>query len=46
MENLLVWLGIIGFIYFLVMTQEDDTWKNSKSLEDLNETIRNRNEDV
>tara|TARA_Y100000296_G_C4975848_1_gene158168 strand:+ start:32 stop:172 length:141 start_codon:yes stop_codon:yes gene_type:complete len=46
MENLLVWLGIIGFIYFLVMTQEDDTWKNSKALEDLNETIRNRNEDV
>ena len=46
MENLLVWLGIIGFIYFLVMTQEDDTWKNSKSLEDLNETIRNRNENI
>ena len=46
MLNLLVWCGLIGFVYFLVVTQEDDTWKNSKALEDLNETIRNRNENI
>ena len=46
MGNLLVWLGIAGFIYLMGLTHEDDSWKNSKALEDLNETIRNRNEGV
>jgi|TARA_Y100000310_G_scaffold204064_1_gene204341 hypothetical protein len=45
MLNLLVWCGLIGFVYLVTLTNDDD-WSSSKVYKDLNETMLNRNEDV
>ena len=44
--NLLVWCFIIGFIVLAAYVMDDGPDYNSKAYRDLDETIRNRNENV
>jgi hypothetical protein len=45
-ETILVWGFIIAFVMFTAYVVGDDRDYNSKAYRDLDETIRNRNEDV
>ena len=45
-ETILAWSFIIGFIILAAYVIGDDTDYNSKAYRDLDETIKNRNEDI